>query len=349
MSRGGLLILLTGLFLSSCILTQKSGRITREALDELSRTRAIKKGSKEATEGILEAVMTDTSRIRALVRGILKEVTRESGKMTAAVRDSLLNAETALWLDDRLDAVSESTRTAIMQIVNDEQLRAGSRKIVATLRDELLSYATVQKLVVMRDSLMGRRTNALVDSLISSAIRQMAVDYDKSLKKPLYELLDRTGELGSKKLDEVNKTVQYLIGLLGLVVLAAIIVGIVIYRIQKKKKEVEEESRKTSLALHAVTSTIDDLPESTYQKVAPKVKDRADAAGINTHLNKKLDEFRLRKRESFKNSQRVAIEALLERMKNEPELREKVTEAMRGNQVAEKFFKDKVQDKNQPE
>ncbi|MBS1505221.1 MAG: hypothetical protein JSS79_01135 [Bacteroidetes bacterium] len=306
--KGLAVLLFLALAVQSCLVFQ-TRKTLEKVVNDLDKNpavgRIIKRSTDSAAKGAIDGLHNDSAKIKALAKLLIAQLDDGTKKISKNVRDSLLSKATSAWLKTQLDHLSAEGQKTLIKIISNDTLSLGMRKISAALRDELLGEVTLQKVSLLRDSLLGKKTRLLVDSLIHSSLSQLASEYDSSWEKKLFALLEKFDSVTNKSLDKVKQTVTQWEITAGVIGLLLIIVGAVAYRMA----HLASKHKKAAFAMMRV---IDQLPRDDYDRIAPAVSIQAQHDQISAHLNSLLDQAALHERTTHQKIQKQALEVYLQ-------------------------------------
>lgn len=252
-------------------------------------------------KGLGQGVSTKTDTIgHSLIAGLRNELTSEESKVklakfidsvvtpfsvslkntTGSVRDSILNHQTLVWADSIMEAVTGERLNGNMKTLQATligktkadviQIRNAFRELLA----DVLNDTTREKLGLIRDELLGPKTNAAITKIVDTAVVHLV---DSSLARLSAKYRSDFGPDIKENLSFIHRNATELLITLGAV--AAFIIFLVW---QNRKKYLQ--------MVTILTKQIHDIPQQdVYDTVTSKIKSEAITTGIEPDLRELLN------------------------------------------------------------
>ncbi|MCH8902841.1 MAG: hypothetical protein IIA45_02880 [Bacteroidetes bacterium] len=308
--------LLIGVFFSGCVLFKPLDRVIVDAATGLEKEYDINLDTlthrigKNTMEGVVDGLTSDTSlvRIDSALAEILAQLKVSINEMLRESIDSALSPHTEMLLMQRIEGLSETLKIKLGEIL-DDPVRSKVKLLVADIMNELLGDSTLNKLTAMRDTLLGPQLQVLIDSIISSAITELALNYETKLKSQIEGTLSVAGQT----VDKTVKNFKSLAWVLGGIALVLLIVGGYIYL----------RGRRHKATLKILTSEIDNIKEQkVYDKLIGAITMHAKNSGLHPHLQGVLTEQKLHRQPEWQAKDKQVLNLMskhLSKVKNEKE------------------------------
>jgi hypothetical protein len=242
----------------------------------------------------------DSSRkdLEHFVDSILTPVFLSLRNTSGSVRDSFINNQTRIWVDSLMETITGehlNRNIGILQETLVGKTKQDVLEIERSLRQQLtkmladaLGDTTRVRLGLLRDELLGPKTNTAISRIIDTAVTHIV---DSAVARFAKRFRSDVDPLLRDDISFVKKNAVML--LIALAVLAAIIITLVWL------------NRKKYLQMVAMlTKQIHDIPDQgVYDEVTAKIKNEAVTAGLEPTLRKVLDNNGLLNSEAWKKPQ----------------------------------------------
>lgn len=255
--------LLFSLILIGCIDFEQTGKNLGAGLSDGIKQNADTVGTRLGAGLVRGARDTLTSaeterRLGALV----EQVGRTLAQQVAASRDSLMGEYTRVWIAQLKDELlGKRTRTQLGDL-RDELL---GPKTTAFLRDSLATVAAA-----LRESLIGAKTEAAVDSIVAGAVYTLSKEYRDKMQPIVHQ------EEGF-----AQRHASALLWTAGGVIAAVLVVAGIIFVRRKKDRSL----------LGLLTYQIHRMPtQTTYDELVARIQSKAQEAGLEPRLKEVLQE-----------------------------------------------------------
>ena len=257
---------------------------------------SLNKLGNDAGQGLAHGISTKTDSIsRALVAGfrdelgtsetkaklakfidsVLSPVTLLLKNTTGSVRDSIINHQTLIWADSLVDVITgrrlnDNLKTLQATLVGKTkadiiQMRNALRELFA----DVLSDTTKEKLALIRDELLGPKTNAAITKIVDTAVVHLV---DSSLARLSAKYRTDFAPEIKDNLSFIHKYATELLITLGC------IAALIIFLVWRNR---EKYLRLVTL----LTKQINEIPEQNiYDSVTKKIKSEAIITGLEPDL-----------------------------------------------------------------
>jgi len=226
----------TGARLTAKILDTMTASRSRERLDSLIRSMAA-----SAVQGMRDTLSSERSK---------RELDSLVGSLVSAARDSLTNGNARFRLDSLLNTAGANIERRLQNI-----------------RTELLDDATLDRLAVFRDELVGQKLRKAVDSLISSGADTLVYDLDSLILPRLHREEKTASNVASSLIWQI----------FGGVLAVALIIILFLYWTHLKLNKL-------------LVSQIDQTPnQSAYDELTRRIQEAAINLGVERTLRRILN------------------------------------------------------------
>ena len=267
------------LFVSICINScsfQKLGNDIGKGLGQgvSSKTDTI---GRSLVAGLRDELSSDETKAKLVkfIDSVLTPLTVSLKKTTGSVRDSIINHNTLIWADSLTEALTGQHLNANMKTLQATligktktdviQIRNAFRELLA----DILSDTTKRKLGLIRDELLGPKTNAAITKIVDTAVVHLV---DSSLARLAAKYRTDFGPEIKDNLSFIHKNATELLITLGCI--AALIIFLVW---QNRKKYLQ--------MVTLLTKQINDIPDQhVYDTVTQKIKSEAITTGLEPDL-----------------------------------------------------------------
>lgn len=243
----------------------------------------------EFLRGMVQGLTSDSSkqRLSGFIDSVITKLGYTSNKQLVGIRDSLLNDYVNRWVQGVIeDAVGNTTRKKL-GLLRDELL--GDKTIVRLLniRNSFFNYylqqylseieknigpnlfndSTMQRIGSVRDTLIGSRSNALIKSIVDSAMVTIASRFNNDINPNL------KGDLSF-----LQKNASWLFSLVGFIVI------IIIWFVWRQKEKYLKMSK-------LLTVQIADVKEkNVFESLKENISKHAKVIGVEGDLRNLLNE-----------------------------------------------------------
>lgn len=219
-------------------------------------------------------------KLARFIDSVVNPVTVSLKNTTGSLRDSIINHQTIIWADSLVEELTGNHLNKNMRQIQASligktktdvlEMRNALRQLFA----EVLSDTTKQKLGLIRDELLGPKTNAAITKIVDTAVVHL-VDSSLARLSAKYR-----SDFGPEIKDNLSFIHRNAVGLL--ITLGCIAAFIVFLIWQNRKKYL----RMVTL----LTKQIHDIPEQhVYDTVTEKIKSEAITTGLEPDLRDILD------------------------------------------------------------
>ncbi len=218
-------------------------------------------------------------KVSLLLDSILTNFSDSLTLRTRTLEDSLLNRKVLAWADSLVQTLTGSKMRMNLDSIQGVLVGKTKKDVLAMrdgfsrLLDEVLSNNTKNKLGLMRDELLGPKTNAALVRIIDTAVIHIV---DSSLSRISERLRNDINPQITQDLSFIHKNATSLLITVGAI--AAVIIFLVW---QNRKKYLR--------MLAIVTKQVHDIPDQhVYDLVTSRIKDDSVASGLEPDLRKVL-------------------------------------------------------------
>lgn len=218
-------------------------------------------------------------KVSLLLDSILTNFSDSLTLRTRSLEDSLLNRKVLAWADSLVQTLTGSKMRMNLDSIQGVLVGKTKRDVLAMrdgfsrLLDEVLSNNTKNRLGLMRDELLGPKTNAALVRIIDTAVIHIV---DSSLNRISERLRNDINPQITRDLSFIHKNATWLLVTVGAI--AAVIIFLVW---QNRKKYLR--------MLAIVTKQVHDIPDQhVYDLVTSRIKDDSVASGLEPDLRKVL-------------------------------------------------------------
>jgi hypothetical protein len=283
-----LAVIIPILFYSGCFSFKNIGSDLGEGLMGELKNNADTIGS-EFLRGMVQGLTSDSSkqRLSGFIDSLITKLGYTTNKQLVGIRDSLLNDYVNRWVQGVIeDAVGNTTRKKLGAL-RDELL--GDKTIVRLLniRNSFFNYylqqylseieknigpnlfndSTMQRIGSVRDTLIGSKSNALIKSIVDSAMVTIASRFNNDINPNL------KGDLSF-----LQKNASWLFSLIGFIVL------IIIWFVWRQKEKYLKMSK-------LLTVQIADVKEkNVFESLKENISKHAKVIGVEGDLRDLLNE-----------------------------------------------------------
>ncbi len=209
--------------------------------------------------------------LKELIDSLTSNLGNNLNTQLTGIRDSLLGAYLVNWL--QRDLLGDKTAERLVYIRNsvlDSYLKDYLREITSRLGSDVLNDSVLSRLGAARETLIGKRSNEMIKSIVDSAMFSIVNRLNKDINPLLKE-----------NLDFVQKNATWLLILIGVI---AVVIILVVWNRKEKYLKISQ----------MLTYQISELPDKTIKEsLKTSISQNAKTIGLEGELRDMLNRYGL--------------------------------------------------------
>lgn len=281
-------IVTTIVFFSGCFSFKNIGSDLGEGLMDQLKDNADTIGN-QFLRGMVNGLTSDSSKqkLAGLIDSVITKMGYTTNRQLAGIRDSLLNDYVNIWVRSIIeDAIGNATRKklgalrdellgdkTIIRLLNmrnsffNYYLQQYLNEIEKNIGPNILNDSTMQRLGIIRDTLIGTRSNSLIKSIVDSAMVTIASRFNNDINPGL------KGDLSF-----LQKNASWLFSLIGFIVL------VIIWFVWRQKEKYLKMSKLLTVQIAEVKE------KNVFETLKEGISKHAKIIGVEGDLRNLLNE-----------------------------------------------------------